>query len=81
MNKKQLMEKLNEKLNLNEESLSIFSKIVEDVPIIGKTNKEKMVKTFIEKLNVNQETAEHYYEVFSEVFATALKDKLKHPFN
>lgn len=58
----------------------IFSNIVNDIPVIGKSNKEKIIKEFIEQLSVDKIVAEHYYEVFSEVIATAIKDKIKHPF-
>lgn len=80
MNNKQVMKKVNDKLKLDYKSLLIFSKIVNDIPVIGKKNKEKMIEEFIEQLNVDETMAEHYYEVFSEVITTAIKNKLKHPF-
>lgn len=80
MNNKQVMKKVQEELKLDEKSLLIFSNIVNDIPIIGKKNKSKMTSAFIEQLNVNEETAEKYYETFSKIITTALKDKLKHPF-
>ena len=80
MNNKQIMEKVNDTLRLDDKSLLIFSNIVNDIPIVGKSNREKIIKEFIEQLNVDEITAEHYYDVFSEVITTAIKDKLKHPF-
>lgn len=80
MNNKQVIEKVQEKLNLDEKSLTIFTNIINDIPVIGKKNKSKMISAFIEQLSIDEEKAEEYYEVFSEIIATALKDKLKHPF-
>lgn len=80
MNNKQVMEKVQEKLNLDEKSLTIFSNIINDIPVIGKKNKSKMISAFIEQLRIDEKKAEEYYELFSEIIATALKDKLKHPF-
>ncbi len=80
MNNKQVIEKVQEKFNLDEKSLKIFTNIINDIPVIGKKNKSKMISAFIEQLSIDEEKAEEYYEVFSEIIATALKDKLKHPF-
>lgn len=80
MNNKQVMKEVKDKLKLNDKSLLIFSNIVNDIPVIGKSNKEKIIKEFIEQLNVDKIVAEHYYEVFSEIIAAAIKDKIKHPF-
>ena len=80
MNNKQLMKKVKDKLKLNDKSLLIFSNIVNDIPVIGKSNKEKIIEEFIEQLSVDKIVAEHYYEAFSEIIAAAIKDKIKHPF-
>lgn len=80
MNNKELINKVNEQLKLSNESLLIFSEIVNDIPIIGKNNKEKMINEFINKLNVDKKTAEYYYETFSSILVSKMKDKIKHPF-
>ena len=81
MNNKQVMKKVQDELKLDDKSLLIFSNIVNDIPVVGKSNKEKIIQEFIEQLKVDEIIAEHYYEVFSEIITTAIKDKLKHPFN
>ncbi len=80
MNNREIMEKVNEELKLDNESLMKFSKIVNEVPIVGKKNKNKMINLFINELNVNESVAEEYYNVFSKIIKGAIKDKLKHPF-
>ncbi len=80
MNNKQVMKKVQDELKLDDKSLLIFSNIVNDIPVVGKSNKEKIIQEFIEQLKVDEIIAEHYYEVFSEIITTAIKDKLKHPF-
>lgn len=80
MSNRKVLEKVNEKLKLDTSSLSIFSNIVNDIPVIGKRNKEKMIKRFINELKVDKDTATHYYETFKEIITTIIKDKLKHPF-
>lgn len=80
MNNRKVLEKVNEKLKLDTSSLSIFSNIVNDIPVVGKRNKEKMIKRFMNELNVDKGTATHYYETFKEIITTIIKDKLKHPF-
>ena len=39
MNNRQIMSKVNAKLKLDDKSLLIFSNIVNDIPVIGKSNK------------------------------------------
>lgn len=43
-------------------------------------NKEKTINTLIERMNVTEEKADELYNIASGIIATAIKDKLKHPF-
>mgnify|MGYP006928593861 CR=1 FL=1 len=80
MSNRKVLEKVNEKLKLDNSSLSIFSNIVNDIPVVGKRNKEKMIKRFMNELKVDESTAAYYYETFKEIITNIIKDKLKHPF-
>ena len=80
MNNQQVMKKVNDELKLDDKSLLTFSNIVNDIPVVGKSNKDKIIKEFVKQLDVDESIAEHYYEVFYEIITTAIKDKLKHPF-
>lgn len=80
MNNRKVLEIVNEKLKLDDTSLSIFSSVVNDIPVVGKRNKELMIKRFMNELKVDESTATHYYETFKEIITTIIKDKLKHPF-
>lgn len=73
MNNREIMEKVNEELKLDNESLMKFSKIVNEVPIVGKKNKNKMINLFISELNLNESVAEEYYNVFSRIRKVQLK--------
>ena len=46
MNNRKIMEKVNEELKLDNESLMKLSKIVNEVPIVGKKNKKKRCSIF-----------------------------------
>ena len=70
MSNRKVLEKVNEKLKLDTSSLSVFSDIVNDIPVIGKRNKEKMIKRFMNELKVDKGIA----------ITNIIKDKLKHPF-
>ena len=80
MSNRKVLEKVNEKLKLDTSSLSVFSSVVNDIPVIGKRNKKLMIKRFMNELKVDESTATYYYETFKEIITTIIKDKLKHPF-
>ena len=80
MNKHGFIEELSKQTNLSIEECTMINDILEDYPFFGKNNKEKITKAFIEKLNYTDEKAEEIYNIASSVIATAIKDKIKHPF-
>ena len=80
MNNKELMKKVNDELKLDDKSLMIFSNIVNDIPVVGKSNKEKIINEFVKQLKVDESVAQNYYDVFYRIITSAIKDKLKHPF-
>ena len=54
MNKKDVILKLKEKLNFDEDTCNKINDVVEEHFIIGKNNKEKMLNGFMEKLNISK---------------------------
>lgn len=80
MNKKDVILKLKEKLNFDEDTCNKINDVVEEHFIIGKNNKEKMLNGFMEKLNISKEEADKIYNAVMDVFAGGLKDKILHPF-
>ena len=80
MNKTELIKKLAEELNLDEEKARLIESVISDHFIIGKENREKIIKDLIEKVGVSEEVADQIYNKFSEIAATSIKDKILHPF-
>lgn len=80
MNKTDVINKLKEELNYDEERCLAIDNIYEENFIFGKTNKERVIEKFISKLNMDQSEAEHVYEVMSSIVTNAIKDRIKHPF-
>ena len=80
MNKTGFIKKLSEEANISIEKATLIDSVLEDIPIIGKTNKEKIIATFEERININREEAENYYEIASKIMIEAVKYKLRHPF-
>lgn len=80
MNKEKFINVLAEKLNCDTEYSRRVSDLLEDNFLIGKKNKEKTINSFITELKVSKEEAEKIYETASSVIASAIKDKIKHPF-
>lgn len=80
MNKEKFINVLTEKLNCDIEYSRKINDLLEDNFLIGKKNKEKTINSFVTELNVSKEEAEKIYEVASSVIASAIKDKIKHPF-
>ena len=80
MNKHGFIEELAKQTNLSIEECTMINDVLEEYPFFGKNSKEKVVNEFKEKLNYTQEKAEEIYNISSSVIATAIKDKIKHPF-
>ena len=80
MNKPEFIEKLVAQTGLSQEQCEKVNQILEEIPIIGKTNKEKMVAEFQRVLNLTEEKAEELYGDAASVISQGVKDKLKHPF-
>ena len=80
MNKERFINVLAEKLNCDTDYSRRVSDLLEDNFLIGKKNKEKTINSFVTELKVSKEEAEKIYETASSVIASAIKDKIKHPF-
>lgn len=80
MNKKEFIDALAKELNCDTEYSRKINDLLEDNFLIGKKNKEKTINSFITELKVSEEEAEKIYETASSVIASAIKDKIKHPF-
>lgn len=80
MNKSGFIQEIKKQTNRDEREAIIIADCFDNHFIIGKKNKEKTVIDIEEKLEVNHEEAEEVYEIVSKIIATAIKDRLKHPF-
>ena len=80
MNKKYFLNELKTKLNYNEETIEIISNILDETFFIGINNKEKIITKLIERLNIDSKEANKIYNTTSEIIATSLVEKIKHPF-
>ena len=80
MNKEKFIEALVEKTNLSKNDCLKISDCLEDNFLIGKNNKKKTINLLIERMNVTEEKADELYNIASSIIATAIKDKIKHPF-
>ena len=80
MNKRDVIDKLKEELNYDEERCLAIDNIYEENFIFGKTNKEKVIEKFVIKLNMDNNEAEHVYEVMSSIVTEGIKNSILHPF-
>ena len=80
MNKKDVILKLKEKLNLDIDTCNKINDIVEKNFIIGRNNKEKMLNGFINELNIGKDEADKIYNTVMDVLMHGLKEKVMHPF-
>lgn len=80
MNKHGFVEEISKKTNRDIKDSIIIADCFDNHFIIGKKNKEKTVLDIQEKLEVNYEEADEIYNIVSKIIATAIKDKLRHPF-
>ena len=80
MNKKDVILKLKEKLNLDIDTCNKINDIVEKNFIIGRNNKEKMLNGFINELNIGKDEADKIYNTVMDVLMHGFKEKVMHPF-
>lgn len=80
MNKHGFIEEIKKQTNRDERDAIVIADCFDNHFIIGKKNKEKTIIDIEEKLKVSHEEAEEVYEIVSKIIATAIKNKLKHPF-
>lgn len=80
MNKSEFKKALKEKLNLEEDKITIINDILEDHFFIGKKNKNKIITDLINKLNIDESKANDIYNATMQVIGNGIKDTLKHPF-
>lgn len=80
MRKHDFIEALSEKASITLEQAEVVNTIVESHSIIGKNSKRMVEAEIAESLNVDSEEAVRISDIASGILATALKEKLKHPF-
>lgn len=80
MNKESFIATLAEKANLSTEQAAKVNDILESNNIIGKNNKLKVEEEIAKVLGIAPEEATKISDTASGILASALKDKLKHPF-
>ena len=80
MNKHGFIEEIKKQTNRDERDSIIIADCFDNHFIIGKKNKEKTIVDIESKLEVTHEEAEELYEIVSKIIATAIKNKLRHPF-
>ena len=77
MNKKDVIEKLKEKTNYDEEKCTIINDVLEGNVFIGKNNKLKIIKQLEERLEISSSEAENIYEISMEIIVTGIKGCFK----
>ena len=80
MNKKEFIEELKKQTGLSEEKCIIINDVLENNFLIGKKNKDKIIIELKDKLQINEEEANEIYNTTSQIFASEIKEKIKHPF-
>ena len=80
MNKSGFIEEIAKQTNRDMKECIIIADCFDNHFFIGKKNKEKTVIELEEKLEISNEDANQVYEIVSKIIATAIKDRLKHPF-
>ena len=80
MNKHGFVQEISKQTNRDIRESIIIADCFDNHFIIGKKNKEKTILDIQDKLEVEYEEANEVYNIVSKIIATAIKDKLKHPF-
>ena len=80
MNKSGFINEIEKQTKRDSRDCIIIADCFDEHFIIGKKNKEKTVNDLMEKLEISHEEADEIYNIVSKIIATAIKNKLKHPF-
>ena len=80
MNKHGFVEEISKQTNIDIKDSIIIADCFDNHFIVGKKNKEKTILDIQSKLEVEYEEANELYNIVSKIIATAIKNKLKHPF-
>ena len=76
MNKTEFVKELSKRLGYDLDKCEKINSILEDTFIFGKNAKETLINKFTNELNVSEEEANKIYNVFAEIFATEIKNKI-----
>jgi len=80
MRKYQFIERLAQASGISSEEAGVVNGIIENHSLIGKNSKAAVVAEIGEALNVDETRADEISNTAYDIIATAMKDKLKHPF-
>ena len=80
MNKHGFVEEISKQTNRDIKDSIIIADCFDNHFIVGKKNKEKTILDIQDKLEVEYEEASELYNIVSKIIATAIKNKLRHPF-
>lgn len=80
MNKKELIEELEEKLMCNKETSETIVSIFEDNFFISKSSKSKIVSEVKDALKITEREAINIYDETISLIQEEIKYRLKHPF-
>ena len=80
MNKHGFVQEISKQTNRDIRESIIIADCFDNHFIIGKKNKEKTILDIQNKLEIDYEEASEVYNIVSNIIATAIKNKLKHPF-
>ena len=80
MNKHGFVQEISKQTNRDIKDSIIIADCFDNHFIVGKKNKEKTVLDIAEKLEIDYDEANDVYDKVSKIIATAIKNKLRHPF-
>ncbi len=80
MNRSKFIEELSEKTKYSIQDSEIICTIYEKHFIVGRKNKQKIIDDLVDELKISFEEADEIYNKSSEIIATAIKNKILHPF-
>ena len=80
MNKHGFVQEISKQTNRDIKDSIIIADCFDNHFIVGKKNKEKTILDIQDKLEVEYEEANKLYTIVSNIIATAIKNKLRHPF-
>ncbi len=80
MNKTEFINELEQKAGITNEQAAAVNEIMESHSFIGKNSKRAVESEVAGALGVDEAEAVRISDIASGIIASALKDKLKHPF-